>query len=85
MPKTNTKRINLIKTRREFLLHCMDHVGNGVANLQSIYNDLGWLIEQAERVKVLEEENKRLRRAVQRMETASNLVLETIREQALQK
>ena len=42
-------------------------------------------IEAAEEIEELRKENKRLRNAVQRMGTASNLVLETIREQVLDK
>ena len=42
-------------------------------------------IEAAMEIDELRMENKRLRNAVQRMETGSNLILETIREQALGK
>lgn len=42
-------------------------------------------IEAAMEIEELRAENKRLRNAVQRMETGSNLILETIREQALGK
>ncbi|KAA0941602.1 hypothetical protein FQ087_20815 [Sporosarcina sp. ANT_H38] len=42
-------------------------------------------IEAAMEIEDLRIENKRLRNAVQRMETASNLVLETIRDEVLDK
>lgn len=42
-------------------------------------------IEAAMEIDELRAENRRLRNAVQRMETGSNLILETIREQALGK
>ena len=42
-------------------------------------------IEAAMEIEELRAENKRLRNAVQRMETGSNLILETIREQVLSK
>lgn len=42
-------------------------------------------IEAAMEIEELRTENKRLRNAVHRMEKGSNLILETIREQALGK
>ena len=56
--KTNTERLGLIESRNDSLLYFMDDLGNGEVNVQSIYNDTTWLIEEAKRVIVLERDYK---------------------------
>lgn len=48
MTNSCEEQIKSIKTKVESLFQYMDVVGNGTCNLQSIHNDMTWLIKQAE-------------------------------------
>jgi tetrahydrodipicolinate N-succinyltransferase len=67
------ERFEKIKEKVNSLLHLGDSEGNGEVNINAIYNDMSWLIEQVEKVEWLQQEQKRLK----------NQIYETVEEKFL--
>jgi Zn-dependent M32 family carboxypeptidase len=66
-------RLEHIKKKVSDLRLLGDSEGNGEVNVMTIHNDMMWLIEQAEKVEQLQQEQKRLK----------NQIYETVEEKFL--
>jgi L-rhamnose isomerase len=56
------ERLENIKKKVMDLRLLGDSEGNGEVNINAIYNDMSWIIEQAEKVEQLQQENERLKK-----------------------
>jgi len=58
------ERLEKIKEKVNSLLYLGDSEGNGEVNINAIYNDMSWLVSQAEKVEQLEQEIASLKEAL---------------------
>lgn len=65
------QRLEHIENKVRGLLLLGDSEGNGEVNINAIYNDMSWLISQAQKVEQLEREIERLERRILELEDAN--------------
>lgn len=58
------ERLEKIKEKVNSLLYLGDSEGNGEVNINAIYNDMSWLVSQAEKVEQLQQEIASLKEAL---------------------
>ncbi|MGG1291394.1 hypothetical protein ABE218_08565 [Bacillus smithii] len=74
---SDKERLEYIEEQVQELLTLADSEGCGEANLLAIYNDMIWLIEQAEKVEQLQRENEKEQKRLR------NQIYETVEEKFL--